>query len=464
MSQRFSQSLSGSMEERIFFIEKRVYEKIDDYENYSFNSVQDCALKTFFDLSQELESQHDFYRMCVMVPKIFFDLKSVLYVVHNQSSLVMVSHSEDLYHDPPAITVSVPPITHKPTIVGGSYLTPVKGNEKLLSALPQAHDKGTLGLIEIYPASELTEHMMLFFEKYANRIGFQLHNRLITERNKEHLRFINNLVSDIGHNVIVPNMYFKLFFRRLKGKIDRAREIGLELKHRLDKVRERFDAEIMREIIALQEELHYINESMEEQFEQILGHYEHTSLFLETLLRRSHFEQGRYVLEPTRTNFKERIIRPQLNRYLPRLEERRIAVDDQLGGIPDEEITVVADAGLISQVYANLFTNAIKYTREVVDECGCNNKFIALGMEILRNHFGEGKDGIKFNLFSTGPHIQAEDIPNLFKEGYRGGNVEDEYGTGHGLIFIKEVVELHGGTVGYEPTRMGNNFYFILPK
>jgi signal transduction histidine kinase len=462
--QSTSRPYAGSMEERIFFIERRVYEKIDDYENYSFNSVQDCALKTFFDLAQELESQRDFYCMCVMVPKIFFNLKSVLYVVRNENTLAMVSHSEDLYHDPPRITVSVPTITHKPTVIGGSYFSPVKGNEKLLSALPQVPERGILGVIEIYPASELTEHMMLFFEKFANRIGFQLHNRFITEKNKEHLRFINNLVSDIGHNVIVPNMYFKLFFRRLKGKIDRAREIGLELKRRLDVVKQRNDPEIMREVIALQEELHYINESMEEQFEQILNHYEHTSLFLETLLRRSHFEQGRYVLEPTRANFKERIIRPQLNRYLPRLEERRIAVDDQLGGIPDEEITVVADAGLISQVYANLFTNAIKYTREVVDQCGTANKFIALGMEILKNHFGDGKDGIKFNLFSTGPHIPAEDVPNLFKEGYRGGNVGDEYGTGHGLIFIKEVVELHGGTVGYEPTHMGNNFYFILPK
>ena len=36
-------------------------------------------------------------------------------------------------------------------------------------------------------------------------------------------------------------------------------------------------------------------------------------------------------------------------------------------------------------------------------------------------------------------------------------------GTGHGLSFIRHVIEMHGGRVGYEPTQEGNNFYFILP-
>jgi signal transduction histidine kinase len=36
-------------------------------------------------------------------------------------------------------------------------------------------------------------------------------------------------------------------------------------------------------------------------------------------------------------------------------------------------------------------------------------------------------------------------------------------GTGRGLYFVRNVVETHGGRVGYEPTWEGNNFYFILP-
>ncbi len=47
--------------------------------------------------------------------------------------------------------------------------------------------------------------------------------------------------------------------------------------------------------------------------------------------------------------------------------------------------------------------------------------------------------------------------------GFRGENAQGEYGTGHGLYFIQEVVHLHGGEVGYEPTPLGNNFFIILP-
>jgi signal transduction histidine kinase len=45
----------------------------------------------------------------------------------------------------------------------------------------------------------------------------------------------------------------------------------------------------------------------------------------------------------------------------------------------------------------------------------------------------------------------------------RGDDNLDVPGTGHGLSFIRLVVEMHGGQVGYEPTPEGNNFFFILP-
>jgi signal transduction histidine kinase len=236
------------------------------------------------------------------------------------------------------------------------------------------------------------------------------------------------------------------------------------MRRRLGAVNASRNDPVAHDILPLAEELQYVNDSIEEQFQQIISHYEQTSLFLETLLRRSHFEKGRYVIEPKLVDFREKVIRPQLDRYLPRLEERGITVDNQLSGIPDTEITVVADVGLISQAYANLFSNAVKYTREVLDEKGRPHKFIAVGMESLSSYFGDGKDGIKFNVFSTGPPIPSEEVPKLFEEGYRGKNVGTEYGTGHGLQFIREVVELHGGVVGYESTQMGNNFYFVLSK
>jgi signal transduction histidine kinase len=143
--------------------------------------------------------------------------------------------------------------------------------------------------------------------------------------------------------------------------------------------------------------------------------------------------------------------------------DRGIEVDTSMGGVPDQEIEMVLDVGLISQVFANLFSNGVKYTKEVDDGFGNKRKFLSYGWEMLKDHFGPNMDGIKLNVFTSGPAISEEEKRNLFTEGFRGDNAQGEYGTGHGLSFIREVVQLHGGEVGYEATPQGNNFFFILP-
>ena len=122
-----------------------------------------------------------------------------------------------------------------------------------------------------------------------------------------------------------------------------------------------------------------------------------------------------------------------------------------MGGVPDEEIEVVVDIGLVSQVYANLFSNAVKYTREVVDADGRKRRFISYGWDRKKNFFGPGRDGIKLNVFTSGPPIPPETAAHLFEEGVRGENASGEYGTGHGLYFIREVVRLHDRDTNRQP-------------
>ena len=114
-------------------------------------------------------------------------------------------------------------------------------------------------------------------------------------------------------------------------------------------------------------------------------------------------------------------------------------------------------------MYANLFSNAVKYTQEIIDHQGRPRKAVTYGREIIADFFGPAKPGIKFNVFTTGPHLSREEADFMFTEGGRARNSLQQEGTGHGLAFIKHVVELHGGQVGYEATNQGNNFYFILP-
>jgi len=207
-----------------------------------------------------------------------------------------------------------------------------------------------------------------------------------------------------------------------------------------------------------------VNQGLEGEFENIDKHYKNMSLFLETLFRRSHFDLGRLTLRTRACNMKKDIVQPQLERYMEQFGKAGISIDDRFSGIPDEEIISVADVGLMAQVYANLFSNALKYTQGIIDDTGATRKQISYGRENIRDFFGPGKDGIKYNVYSTGPHIAAEEREKIFEEEYRGSNSLSKPGTGHGLTFIKNAVELHGGVAGYETTKNGNNFYFIFPR
>jgi hypothetical protein len=154
-------------EERLSRIKKRISQKVEDYENYAFTPLQDCALKTFFDLAQEFEDQRDFYTICVMIPKLFFDMECALYLVYSDSG-------------PGKISVDLPDLSEEQVTLNDSVLIPIKGKTPLISEQSHVPGKNILGIFEIHLASTLTEHTKLFFEKYVNRIGFQLHNKLIT--------------------------------------------------------------------------------------------------------------------------------------------------------------------------------------------------------------------------------------------------------------------------------------------
>jgi signal transduction histidine kinase len=324
--------------------------------------------------------------------------------------------------------------------------------------LPFYMEGDVLGLLEVYPVESMDRHRKLFFEKYANRIGFRLHNKFLVEKNIEHLRFIRSLVADIEHNIIVPNMVYKLFLRRLRGKIIK----NVEIEHFLSSsyAEGRCDKALMESALS---DLADVNQGLTGELENLEKHYKNMSLFIETLFRKSHFDQGRLTLRTKACNMKKDVVRPQLDRYIEQFEKAGISIDDRMSGIPDEEIINVVDVGLIAQVYANLFSNALKYTGEV-EILGVKKKYIAYGHQIVKDYFGPGKDGVKYNVFSSGPEIDQKERGKLFEEGYRSSNASGVPGTGHGLAFVKNVIELHGGVAGYEAVDYGNNFFFTLPK
>jgi signal transduction histidine kinase len=185
-------------------------------------------------------------------------------------------------------------------------------------------------------------------------------------------------------------------------------------------------------------------------------------LFLETLFRKDHFQKGTYVLRKHSCNFRTEIVEPLLDRYSNEFKRRGINVDDRIENVPDEQVTLFVDKGLISQVFDNFFSNALKYAGTNNDESGHPVKLFSLNRQFVKDMFGEDKPGVRFNFFTTGRPLSDEECKRVFDEGFRTGD-QTESGTGHGLNFVKNVVGIHGGTVGCEPQSNGNLIYIILP-
>jgi signal transduction histidine kinase len=450
-------------EEQNLNIYERVREKKDSYKRYNFERLQEEAFAVFFDLAQEYTSLEILYQICVAVPKEFFKVESRLYIVNPKTSqLEKVYTSEEGQITGSARNDISVQLSEESYETNTSWVFAIHGNLGLRQWLRFYGQSRVLGMFEIYPKENIDDKSHFFFSKFTNRIGYNVHQKILIKQNIEHIKFINQLVSDIEHNVISPNLYYKLFIRRIKKYLSAYEKVLQRLRDAVLFCQSRNDpvCKLLREIY---QDIANNNEKLEEDWQALSKHYEHSSLFLETLLRRDHFEQGTYVLRRQPCNFRTEILEPLLERYRPIFHKKEIAINDNLGDIPDEEITLSVDKGLISQVFDNIFANAAKYTQEVEDQGGNALKFISYDRRILRNYFGEGTHGVKFSFFTTGIPLPEAEVQRLFDEGYRSSNVGSEQGTGHGLHFVRNVVEIHGGEAGCVPQRYGNEFYFILP-
>lgn len=470
------QNISPAIPPDLATLCRRIREKADSYEQYNFSQGRNDFLKAFFDLAQEYDSLDDFYRICVSVPLALVGVASALYLRRGDEGLQLVCSSDRGVLPQPEPARFPIQLHESPYEMAGAYMVPIfskhpygGGEEQDASAEKKEQYRlwndlhglcggsRILGMYVVQRQGGLSEADKFFFAKYANRIGYNLDNRLIARQNIERLKFINTLVIDIEHNIIVPNMYFRHLFKQLKKKIGLIEELRQEIaaSPKTDHM-ESYCGNCCTKLQALQDDLLSY-------YQEIVKHHANMSLFIESLFRREHFERGHLVLHPKRCFVEKEVIIPQLEHYASRLKAANVTVD-RPRNMYEEEFPILVDIGLLSQVYANLFSNAAKYTKEIIDHAGRPRKAMAYGREVVENFNRAGqKKGIKFNVFTTGPHMTVEEGNLLFQEGMRGDDSLNIPGTGHGLSFIRLVIEMHGGRVGYEPTPEGNNFYFILP-
>lgn len=112
---------------------------------------------------------------------------------------------------------------------------------------------------------------------------------------------------------------------------------------------------------------------------------------------------------------------------------------------------VVTDSNLIRMIVTNLFSNAVKYTRE--------KGTIHIG-------FGRKDDSIIITVADNGMGIPAEDQDSIFLKLFRASNAVRDVpdGTGLGLYIVHQAVSVLKGNITFTTTEgIGTTFEVILP-
>jgi two-component system phosphate regulon sensor histidine kinase PhoR len=134
-----------------------------------------------------------------------------------------------------------------------------------------------------------------------------------------------------------------------------------------------------------------------------------------------------------------------------------LACEPQWGGkeidmdVSMEEVTITADEDLLSQVWANLIHNSIKFTP-------AGGK---ISVHLCRQ---AGK--VEFKIADTGIGISEEDQARVFERFYKADKARQcsKGGSGLGLAIVKKIVEMHQGTIELESkSDAGATFTVSLP-
>ncbi|TGN03133.1 sensor histidine kinase [Leptospira dzoumogneensis] len=112
---------------------------------------------------------------------------------------------------------------------------------------------------------------------------------------------------------------------------------------------------------------------------------------------------------------------------------------------------VRADQPAVRQLWVNLISNAIKYTKKT-------------GSPLIQIGFTESKEGTVFYVKDNGAGFNMQYYNKLFGVFQRLHSNADFEGTGVGLAIVKRIASRHGGNVWAESKEgEGATFYFTLP-
>ncbi|NUT56249.1 MAG: HAMP domain-containing protein [Thermoleophilia bacterium] len=138
------------------------------------------------------------------------------------------------------------------------------------------------------------------------------------------------------------------------------------------------------------------------------------------------------------------LLQEQAQLYAQQSPKHRLEID------LEEPLTVRGDPGRLAQVVGNLLSNAIKYSPD-----GGTVALVA----------GRSGEGVRIAVRDEGLGIPEEQQDRIFTKFFRGdAGATGITGTGLGLAVSREIVEAHGGRIGFDSDPgQGTTFWLELP-
>ena len=290
-----------------------------------------------------------------------------------------------------------------------------------------------------------------FFEaslinKYENVNRYQISIR--TVRNDERIIGLIGVGKDVSHQRKIENE-----LADLKPKLAEAeRLIALErtrsshqkmMLEELNKMKSEFVSNISHELRTPLASIVGFSETiasdpnmpveMRNEFNLIiLNEGKRLAKLINDVLDLSRMESGRIAINRSKVNI-VKLIKRMVENNKRLIEDKYLILTLE---VPNEEIIIEVDEERLLQALDSLMDNSIKFTNE-----GGRIKVI------LNNLYRE----VEIIVTDTGIGIPKKDIPFLFQKFYKVNRPESDIpGAGMGLVFVKQIVDLHKGLINIQ--------------
>jgi signal transduction histidine kinase len=227
----------------------------------------------------------------------------------------------------------------------------------------------------------------------------------------------------------------------------------------LDRMKSDFVATVSHE---LRTPLHIIKQVVDLSLQGILGEFselqkeylgkmetqvKNLSNQVEDLLDLSKIESGSFQLTCTHASYSDIVAQA-----VSSLELAARKKDIEVTARVPQQLVLNVDRHRMEQVLLNLLSNAVKFTPEGG----------RIQVEVAEQGWG-----VVTSVRDTGIGIPERELERIFDKFYQINNTSTRRygGTGLGLAITKNLVEMHGGTLGVESTEgLGSAFTFVLPR